>query len=208
MGFSTGSLDCKKNMKSNRSLPIFLLAGLFSGILCSSGGYWLPEDSFFADSYPGIVLGLALFGLGSFIGVQARDRRILSAVVLVVSSIIGWHLSIDLGFDKGDPLPFTAAGAIGAFSVSLGLLLAWPVIKLRYLFVTVVTLGGAIGGLIFRFTNKLVDDSAENLWVFLLFVEWQIIFLVGIWVAIVYGRCCGELQSNKAPQSDASRRWA
>jgi len=142
--------------------------------------------------YPGIVLGLSLFGLGYFIGAFQRSRSAITVLLLVAFSIAGWRLSIDVGYGSGQPLAFTAAGAIGALSVSLGLVLAWPIIRRRYLFVAVVTLGGAVGGLIFRFINELVSDSFESLWAFLLFVEWQVVFMIGIWVAMKYGKSRGK----------------
>lgn len=179
-------------MTTNRSLIVFILVGLLSGVICWAGGLWIPEDSFFVKPYPGIVLGLSLFGLGRFLGVFPRSRSALSVLALVAFSIVGWRLSIDVGYHYSKPLAFTAAGAIGALSVSLGLLLAWSVIKRRYLFVVIVTLGGAVGGLIFRFINELVSDSSGDLWAFFLFVEWQVIFLIGIWIAMNYGKSRGK----------------
>ena len=172
-------------MQGNHPLSRYLAAGALSGVLCWASGYVLPDGSLVSRSCPGIILGLTLAGLGHFLGVFPRHHRVVSALLLVVFTVAGWYLSVDIGFFNGEPLPYVVAGSIGGFCVSLGVVLAWRLERRGSLLVAVVTAAGALGGLLFRITTGLAESITDDMWVLMLFVEWQLVLMTGLWFAMV-----------------------
>ena len=167
----------------SRSLPFFVLCGLLSGVLCWLGGRILPEDSWLIKVYPGLVLGTALCFAGVRSGLISGRWRAARFLVVVAATVAGWRLSVDVGYQYGEPVPFIAAGALGALTAALGLLWSWS-IRFRIAgFVFLVTASGAIGGMVFQSIVDLFLNKSEDLWVLVLFTEWQAIFMLGTWLA-------------------------
>ena len=167
----------------NRSLPLFLFCGLLSGVLCWLGGRILPEGSLLLEIYPGLVLGTALCFAGVLSGLVPDHWRAARFLAVVAGTVAGWRLSVDVGFQYGAPIPFIAAGALGALTVALGLLWPWSIRFRIAAFVSLVTAAGAFGGMVFKAIGDLFPNMHEDVWVVVLFTEWQVIFMLGTWLA-------------------------
>ena len=137
----------------------------------------------FLNLYPGMVLGLALLAVGQVLGEIPRSRLWVAALLLPTFCMLGWRLAVDVGFQYGAPLPYVAAGAMGAFSVAIGLLLAWRIQNKAVLLVSIVSAAGALGGLVFQLIEKFIDGSGDY-WGLILFVEWQTLLMLGIALAM------------------------
>jgi hypothetical protein len=166
-----------------RSLPLFLFCGLLSGVVCWLGGRILPEDSWLLKIYPGLVLGTVLWLTGVRFGRIPERWRAARFVVVVAGTVAGWRLSVDVGYQYGEPIPFIAAGALGALTAALGLLWPWSIRFRTAGFVLLVTASGAFGGMVFQTIVDLFPNMQEDVWVLALFVEWQVIFMLGTWLA-------------------------
>jgi hypothetical protein len=167
----------------NKSLLFFLFSGLLSGVLCWFGGRFLPEGSLLPKIYPGLVLGMVLCFVGVVSG-RVPDRwRAARLLVVVASTVAGWRLSVDVGYQYGQPIPFITAGALGALTVALGLLWPWSIRFRMAGFVLLVTASGAFGGMIFKAIGDLFPNMHEDVWVLVLFAEWQAIFMLGTCLA-------------------------
>lgn len=161
----------------------YIATGVIAALLCWAGGYVLPHGQI-AATWPGVALGLALFVLGVLDKRIPRSRMPLSAILLIVFTVAGWRLAVDVGYMYGKPVPFVVAGAMGAFCVSIGLLLTWRP-KVNYAkFVFLVTVFGALGGFIFRFIDYVLGTDSNPWWPLLLFLEWQTVLLFGIWLVL------------------------
>lgn len=151
--------------------------------MCWLGGRILPEDSWMMKVYPGLVLGTALCFAGVRSGLILERWRAARFLVIVAATVAGWRLSVDVGYQYGEPVPFIAAGALGALTAALGLLWSWS-IRFRIAgFVLLVTASGAIGGMVFKTIVDLFPKMPEDVWVLVLFTEWQAIFMLGAWFA-------------------------
>lgn len=173
---------------SNRinQLPVYIGAGVISGAICWAGGYVFPENSWFVKIYPGLILGLALYFVSDNGKFNFNTKTLLPMLTLMAASVIGWRLAVDVGYEHGSPMRFTAAGTLGALSVAIGLVWVWRIRATNAigLFVLLVTAAGAFGGWFFRVMhNETPVRLGDDLWTFLLFVEWQVILFVSIWLA-------------------------
>ena len=167
----------------NTSLLFFVFCGLLSGVLCWLGGRILPEDSPLLKIYPGLVLGTVVFFAGVRYGLGRGRWRAARFLVVVAGTVAGWRLSVDVGYQYGEPVPYIAAGALGALTTALGLLWPWS-IRFRIAgFVLLITVSGAFGGMVFKTIGDLFPNMHEDLWVLVLFAEWQTIFMLGTWLA-------------------------
>ena len=160
----------------------FAIAGLFSGIISGMGQFFLPDIQLIQQYYPTLVLGVFLYLCGIYIARIEISNKLLSLVILIISCIIGWRISIDVGYDLGGPAPFVTAGTLGAFVVAWGWLLSWRIRSNILMFVMIVTAAGATGGLVFQIADRLFEMKNE-LWALVLFSEWQCILLTGIAIA-------------------------
>ncbi len=213
------------------TLPLFFILGLISGTACWAFHFILPDRQWIMDYYPAVVLGFFVHAAGAHVAGMTYSRRIPALLVLIIASILGWRLAVEVGYDLGGPVPFMNAGATGALAIALGLLLVWyirsyawkiaaitimllaltglalfPDVKYViaavmiplgllviwragasiWIFVAVLTAGGALAGLIFHFLDawfigNLHDD---DLWMLILFAEWQSIFMASGAVAL------------------------
>jgi len=153
--------------------------GLLSGFIGGMGQYFLPEHQIIVQTYPALVLGTFLFLCGHYVLRIPVSNPLLSCINLVFFSIIGWRASIDIGYELGGPVPFLTAGILGSFFVALGWLLSWNIRSGLLKYILIVIVSGAIGGLVFQLTDKFFKLN-DDIWTFTLFIEWQIILMVGI----------------------------
>ena len=173
---------------ATKKVFLFAMMGLLSGVVCWALQFVLPETQWIIDYYPAVVLGVFLFIAGEYIAGAGSMQKVATLVVLVIVSMLGWRLAIQVGYDLGGPVPFGNAGALGALIMALGLLLAWRLRGGILKFVTIVTAFGAVGGVIFHFLDKWFIGAMEqdDIWILILFAEWQSIFMVGVAVALHY----------------------
>jgi len=169
-------------IKDISGILAFAFIGLVSGFINWSGLFFLPDIPVIQQYYPSVILGIFLFLAGRYVAHLKSFNQILSLIILIVFSSIGWRASIEYGHALGGPVPFVNAGIIGAFAVAIGWLLAWQIRTGIIKLIVIVTLAGALGGGIFQLFNTLLSDS-ENLWVLILFCEWQTILFAGIALA-------------------------
>ena len=135
------------------------------------------------EIYPGLVLGTALGFAGVLSGLVPVRWRTARFLVIVAGTVAGWRLSVEVGYHYGEPIPFIAAGALGALTVALGLLWPWS-IRFRIAgFVLLITAAGAFGGMVFTAVVDLFPNLHEDVWVLVLFSEWQVTFMLGTWFA-------------------------
>jgi hypothetical protein len=160
----------------------FAFIGLIAGLINWSGMFFLPDVPVVQSYYPSVVLGIFLFLAGNYVAKLKTFNQILSLVILIVFSSIGWRASIEYGHALGGPVPFVNAGIVGAFAVAIGWILAWQIRAGSIRLIVIVTLAGALGGGIFQLIDTLLSDS-ENLWVLILFCEWQAIVFASIALA-------------------------
>lgn len=171
------------------TLPLFFILGLISGAACWALHFVLPQKQWIIDYYPAIVLGFFLYIGGDLAGIK-YSRRLLVLVTLLAAAIIGWRLAIEVGYDLGGPAPFVNAGALGGLILALGLLLGWRIRARSLQFVAIASAAGALGGLAFHVLDTwfIGHMEADDLWVLILFAEWQSIFMAGVAVAVNYSR--------------------
>lgn len=173
--------------KSFGKLPLYISAGVLSGALCWAGGYILPDRGWFLKIYPGLILGIVLFLAGNNGKFKFKQKDILGVLTLIAASVIGWRLAIDVGYEHGSPWRFASAGAIGAFSVAVGLVWVWGIRSSNAigLFLILITAGGAFAGWFFRTLHDQTPTRlGDDLWTFLLFVEWQVMLMLTIWLSL------------------------
>jgi hypothetical protein len=149
----------------------------------------LPDTQWIVDYYPGAVLGIFLYVAGAYVAGMKAAPRILALIIPIGASILGWRLAVQVGYDLGGPVAFVNAGTLGALVLALGLLLGWHIRAGTWKFVLIVTAGGALGGLAFHFLDLWFIGSMENddIWILILFAEWQSIFMAGLALALHYG---------------------
>lgn len=167
-------------------LPVYIGAGVISGAITWTGGYILPDIGWFINIYPGLVMGLALYLVQSKGKFNFNVKTFLPLLILITASVVGWRLAVEVGYEYGSPLRFTAAGALGGFSVAVGLIWVWSLrsSKAIVLLFTILTTAGAFGGWFFRTMHSGSPVGlGDGLWTFLLFVEWQVILFAAIWLA-------------------------
>jgi len=158
---------------------LFATGGLLSGIANALGQYVLPDIQVIQQHYPAVILGITLFLCGRYVAGFLVKRPLLSLLALIIFSILGWRMSIDVGYAFGGPAPFVTAGALGAFVVAWGWLLAWGIPSRDWRFILAVTLAGMLGGLVFQIADG-IWTLKEPVWELLLFCEWQALVLAGI----------------------------
>ncbi len=161
---------------------LFAIAGLISGVISGMGQFILPDDEIFPKYYPAVILGIFLYLAGRYLANIKTSNDIFSLIILIIASIAGWRLSINVGFDLGGPVPFVSAGTLGAFVVALGWLFAWKIRFNILIHIIIITVSGALGGLVFQFADSMIQMT-EEMWVIFLFTEWQCILLLGIALA-------------------------
>jgi hypothetical protein len=173
-------------MTITKQIPLFAAVGVVSGIVCWLGQYFLPESFFVTKVYPGIVLGVFIYIACRFIAACQSDNHIRSFVFLIVASAAGWRLAVDIGYSLGGPVPFAIAGAMGAAALSLGVIMAWRVhYSKAAVFVAIVTMAGALGGLLFNLIDRFSGMyDRDTWWVLTLFCEWQAVLMIGIALAL------------------------
>ena len=175
------------SLRNNLSrLPVYIGAGVISGAITWAGGYILPNVSWFINIYPGLVLGLAIYLVNSNGKFNFNVKTFLPLLTLMAASVVGWRLAVDVGYVYGSPMRFTAAGALGGFSVAIGLIWVWFMrsSKAIFLLIVILTVAGAFGGWFFKTVHGGSPvQLGDGLWTFLLFVEWQVILFAAIWSA-------------------------
>jgi hypothetical protein len=174
---------------SAKKILQFAVLGMLSGTACWALHFVLPDKQWIVDYYPGAVLGIFLYIAGAYIAGMNAVPRILALVILITASILGWRLAVQVGYDLGGPVAFVNAGTLGALVLALGLLLGWHIRAGAWKFVLIVTAGGALGGLAFHFLDLWFIGSMENddIWILILFTEWQGFFMAGLALALRYG---------------------
>jgi hypothetical protein len=161
---------------------LFAVAGVVSGVISGLAQYVLPDIPWIQQHYPAVVLGVTLYLCGIYLaGIQSR-KPLLSLLALIIFCILGWRISIDVGYSLGGPAPFVTAGAMGALVVAWGWLLAWGIPARDWKFILLVTLAGTLGGLVFQIADTLWVMK-EPLWELILFSEWQGLLLASIAIA-------------------------
>lgn len=161
---------------------LFSVAGLVSGIISALGEYFLPDIQLIQQHYPPVVLGVTLYLCGTRVAGLESRKPLLSLLALIIFSILGWRISIDVGYSLGGPTPYVTAGAMGAFVVAWGWLLAWGVPTRDWRFILRVTLSGMLGGFVFQIADTLWEMK-DPFWTLFLFSEWQCLLLAGIAIA-------------------------
>ena len=160
-------------MKINyKHLGMYLMAGIVSGGLCR----WIWSDGL--DSLTvrfyllAITLAIAILVAGRYISNIQFRRQWLSPAILIVACGVGWHFAYEYGHEFHTyGLSPIGSGAIGGICVSIGLALAWKLSRPTFA-ITVITMAGALGGLVFIFIDEV------------LFILWQPILLLGIGIAV------------------------
>jgi hypothetical protein len=167
---------------------LFAVAGLLSGMVSGMGQFFLLDNQLIQQYYPALVLGIVLYLCGIYVARIEIRNALFSLFILIISCIIGWRISIDVGYGLGGPVPYVTAGALGAFVVAWGWLLSWRIRSNILMFVLIVTVSGTLGGIVFQIADQLLEMK-EDVWVLFLFGEWQCILLTGIALAHYY---CGK----------------
>jgi len=173
------------NQVNVKQLPMYIGAGVMSGVICWAGGFALPEDSLILKIYPGLILGAALFIVVTKEKLRPGVKTFLPLIILMAACVIGWRLAVDVGYRHGSPYRFATAGAVGALSVACGMAWVWQIRNSNALvrFVALITATGALGGWLFRVLHDETPTRlGDDLWTLLLFLEWQTILLLGIWL--------------------------
>ena len=166
---------------------LFANIGLISGLTCGTGQYFLPDNQIVIDYYPAVLLGIFLYLAGYYLIYPGIKKQLVRLIILIIFSSLGWRLSINYGFTWGGPAPFVNAGALGAFMVSLGWVIAWKIRSDILRFILIITAAGAFGGLIFQMTDAMLSTS-EDLWIIILFTEWQLVLFIGIALSYLFSK--------------------
>lgn len=167
---------------TGKKAMLFACMGLISGLVNGSSQFFLPDVQFIIDFYPAVFLGIFLFLAGKYLLYPDNKKQFLSLLILIIFSALGWRLSVNYGYMWGGPAPYGNAGAVGAFFVALGWLFSWRIHSGFVLFLAIITIAGTAGGLIFQVIDTTIKMS-ETLWIFVLFVVWQIMLFLGIALA-------------------------
>ena len=161
---------------------LFAIAGFISGIISAMRQFILPDIQLIELHYPPVILGITLYLCGFHVAGMRARKPLLSLLVLIIFSTLGWRISIDVGYALGGPVPYVTAGAVGAFVVAWGWLLALCVPTRDWRFILIVTLAGVLGGLLFQIADWLWEMK-EPVWELILFSEWQCLVLAAIAIA-------------------------
>jgi len=177
------------------TLPLFFVLGLVSGTACWAlhfvfEYFGLSNNQWINDYYPAILLGFFVHAAGAHAIGMNYMRRIPDLAILIVTSVLGWRLAVDVGYDLGGPMPFVNAGALGALVLALGAVLAWRIRARALRFLAVATAAGTLGGLVFHFLDAwfIGNMHDDDLWILILFTEWQSIFMAGVALALHVSR--------------------
>lgn len=135
--------------------------------------------------YPGVIFGLALFVTGQFYGLNRGRSRLLSLVIIMSAAVIGWRAALDIGYMHGKEFPMLTAGAVGALTVAIGLVAAWP-IRRWIIFLLFVTIIGTAAGEIARLIWEAFPALGDDLWLLILFIEWQSMLMFAVAGAILW----------------------
>ncbi|HEX5056142.1 MAG TPA: hypothetical protein VFX02_06555 [Gammaproteobacteria bacterium] len=172
-------------------LPLFLVLGMVSGTACWAlhfvlQYFGLSGKQWIIDYYPAVVLGFFVHAAGAHAIGMKYAQRIPDLVILVIASVLGWRLAIEVGYDLGGPMPFVNAGALGALVLALGSMLAWRIRARAFRFLVIITAAGTLGGLVFHYLDAwfISNMHDDDLWMLILFAEWQSIFMAGVAVAL------------------------
>ncbi len=170
-------------MASKRnSLYVYPATGLLSATVCWAGSLFLPEIPALQQYYPAVVLGIFLYLCGKYVTHMKTGNDIVTLIVLILGSILGWRAAVEIGHPLGEPVPFVAAGALGGLITAIGWLIAWKLRSIAIRLLIILTFAGTLGGGIFQFVDHYLDATGD-VWVLILFTVWQTLFFAGIGIA-------------------------
>jgi hypothetical protein len=157
----------------------FVFLGVMSGLLSAIDNYLIPHQDKLPWPLPGILFSLpgVIFGLFLYIaGISAKvipsSRRIVGMVALVAASVVGWIYGSEMAFNFVLSSPqgrseffmiltlsfaYVIGGGFGAFMVSSAVVWVWNITHRRLLFISLVTLLGALGGPVFLFVEEVLE---------------------------------------------------
>ena len=187
-------------MKMNyKHLALYVLAGIVSGSLSIAvmgplDWIGLPEAAFVAIP---IMLAAAIYTVGRYLGDTNLRHTWFSPVALVVACFAGLYLAVRLvmsciaifgvgGCVSVEFWGIVVSGGIVGICVAIGVALAWKLNRAG-LVITITTVAGLLGGLVFQFGP--VDDPLNHpdlgvLWAVAAFIILQAILLLGIGIAV------------------------
>lgn len=167
---------------ANRNLILLILTGIGSGLICAVAGSFLSQWEWLVDLWPGLIFGTALWVSARLLDIPG-EKDVLHLIWVIGVSGVAWRLAVDVGFWAGDWNHYETAGALGGFTIALGLYWIWRRNGF-WVWIPILTLAGALGGVLFLLIEKTTHFSDnDDLWSILLFTVWQTIFLLGIGLA-------------------------
>ena len=158
----------------------FLAAGVVSGLLCWLGGLLAPQNSLLIKIFPGVIFGTVLYALGRYARFAPPRRHGLTYLIIVVTSVLAWRASVDIGYMHGRPLPMLAAGALGAGVLSLGLIWAWVWRRGIAFALCAIVLTGALVAQAVQWLWDTFPAMDEVIEISVLFVGWQALVMLAI----------------------------
>jgi hypothetical protein len=152
-----------------------LIMGILSAGVCGVGHLLLQDLEWLLNIFPGLIFGLALWLVGRLIGLSRRDLP-TELPLIMLASVAAWRLAVRFGYFEGAWHHFEVAGALGASVLAFALFFIWRI--QRFLpWMGLLVLAGALGGALFIAVDLFINQN-ELLWVFLLFLIWQPLFLL------------------------------
>jgi len=152
-----------------------LIIGILSAGLSGTAHLLLKNLEFLLNIFPGLAFAFALWLVGRLLGLSRRDLP-AELLLIMLASVVAWRLAVRFGYFEGAWHHFEVAGALGASVLALALFFIWRI--QRFLpWMALLVLAGALGGALFIPVDLAIDQN-ELLWVFLLFLIWQPLFLL------------------------------
>ena len=188
-------MTAKSTFGTSATALVFFVGGLVSAVLVWAGGMRLPEESLLLKIYPGVIFGAVLYMLGRWRGLAKNASQIHTMAIIMLASIVGWRMALDVGYAYGAPVPMLAAGALGGAVTTLGLIWAWRLRQHLVRGVVIVALTGGICGQAVALLWDAIPTMSESLEVLLLFVLWQAPVMLSIALA---GSVGAELRRTEA----------
>jgi hypothetical protein len=157
------------------ALVALLVASLLAWRLAIGVGHDLGGPAPFVNAG---ALGALVMGLGLLLVWYIRSLAWkITAIIIMFVGLAGLAIFPEIRY------------FIGAFVIPLGLALIWRAGAGAWKFAALITAFGALGGLIFHILDTwfIGGIQHDDLWVLILFAEWQSIFMAGLALALHYG---------------------
>lgn len=182
------------------------ICGLLSSAVMQSISYYFDYPELVSFTLPGAVYGVALYIVG-ILGHQISGSRLKHFnvfITLISGSAMAWYVAvksayyIPWGGEMGSLNQMMHSGLIGAFIISIFLLLCWSIKYHRWLFVMFLTITGGVEAIfgygLLKHYGAFLHEEIKSI---LFFGGWQSSLLIAACLFIIISKIKREQAGNK-----------